>query len=138
MTRPWHLPIVSVVAVIWTTVLAADHMFTMLWRPIYQDRLAADQADFLMAMPFWLKALWAAGAWSGVLGAILMWVRWPVAPGWLGMSFLCLLAALIWLIFMGRALAVTGPTGVGIMLGSVGLSGLIYLYARQMHAAGHL
>ncbi|MEM9524813.1 MAG: hypothetical protein AAF982_12670 [Pseudomonadota bacterium] len=138
MTRPWHLPIISIVAVIWTAMLVADHMFTMLGMPVYRNNLTPDQSGFLMALPIWLKALWAFGAWSGLLGAILMWIRQPVAPGWLGISFLCLLFTVVWLIFMGGALAVTGPAGVGMMLGAIGLSCLIYLYARQMHAAGHL
>jgi hypothetical protein len=127
-------------AVVWYALNAADYTGTQLRLPIYARLFSEEQVAYFSAMPGWVDGIWAIGVWGGLLGALLMWGGRRRAAAMLALGPLGLALLTLWLLVVSRPpmIALTGWAGVWIMVGSVVVSALVWVYARAMHARGHL
>jgi hypothetical protein len=138
--RPWHVPVVGWLAVLWTGLSAVDYLLTRFEVGAYLALFSEAQVAYFTGLPLWIDVLWPVAVWLGVAGALSLLGGTRRAAFLLGIAAVAMLLATLGLVFltdppMG---AVTGPAGIWIMAGSTAVFGLIWLYARQMHAAGHL
>ncbi len=141
MTRaPWYHWPVALAALIWHAAGAADYTLTQLRVAAYLVQFTPEQIAYFQAMPAWVDAAWAVGVWGGLLGAVLLVMRSGMAVLCLAASCVALAAATLWLLVLADPpmAAVTGMTGVWVMLGAVVVSLVFYLYARTLRVGGRL
>jgi hypothetical protein len=138
--RPWHVPVVGWAAVVVTALSAVDYLLTRFEAGAYLALFTEAQVAYFAGLPLWIDVLWPLAVWSGLAGALCLLGGARRAAFLLGIAALSMVLAALGFVFltdppMG---AVTGPVGVWIMAGSAAVFVLFWLYARQMHAAGHL
>ena len=92
-TRPWHLWLVGIVAVLWNAYGAYDYVMTNTQGEAYlrSAGMTDAQITYFNAMPDWMTAVWAIGVWGGVLGSLLLLLR----SKWSLHVFLASLAAVV-------------------------------------------
>lgn len=129
---PWHHWPVSVLSMAFYALLSADYAFTKLGLDFWVGRLDAEQQAFVAQIPLWLSAVWAIAAWGGLAGAWLLFRqrRASVLLLFLSMALLGLLT--VWMTLFSRptVFALTGFEGFYLLVGSVAMALLVYLYAR--------
>jgi hypothetical protein len=138
--RPWHVPVVGAIAVLWTSLSALDYLLTRFEVGPYLALFTQEQADYFLGLPFWLDALWAVAVWSGVAGALSLVAGLRLSALLLGIAALAMALLTLGLVFLNEPplLAVTGPVGLWVMLGSSAIHVLLWFYARKMHAEGRV
>lgn len=138
--RPWHLPVVGWLAVLWTALSAADYLLTRFEVAAYLALFTPEQVAYFANLPLWIDALWPVAVWSGLAGALCILGGKRLSAFLLGIATVSTVLATLGLVFLThpRMQAVTGSIGISIMVGSCAVYLLLWLYARQMHAAGQL
>lgn len=136
--RPWHLPLISALAILFYGILAAVYVLAKLQIPAFTQMFSQSQFMVFTALPPVVDGLWAVGVWGGLLGAILLWMESRRTALVLGLALLCLVVLFIYLLTVANALAVTSPTGNWMMAAVAVIALAVYVYARQMHAAGYI
>ena len=138
--RPWHLNFVGWIGFIWTSLAALDYLLTRFEVGSYLALLTEAQVAYFLSLPLWLDALWPVAVWTGVAGALCLLGGLRLAAFLLGIAAIATVLATLGLVFLTHPPLqdVTGPAGVGIMVGSSAIYVLLWLYARQMHAQGRL
>ena len=132
--RWFHWP-VSVAALVWSVISAADYVLTKLQIAAYVSAFTPDQLDYFDTLPVWVNLGWALGVWAGLAGAFLLLTRARSAAALFALSFGGLLAATVGLIFLTEPplQAVTGRIGIWVMLAALGIALLLFVYARAMN-----
>jgi hypothetical protein len=138
--RPWHLPVIGWLAVIWTGINVLDYLLTQYEVRPFLDLWPAAMADYFLAMPLWLDLLWAVGVWAGFAGAICIVARARAAALLMGIAAVAFLLLTLGLVYLTTPPMerVTGPVGVLIMAGSTAIYALFWVYARAEHRVGDL
>lgn len=98
---PWHLWVVGIVALLWSSMGCVDYLMTETHNEAYLKQFSAEQLAFLAAMPAWTVATWAIAVWGGVAGAVLLLLKRKEAT-WV---FLASLVAFLLTTFRNYALA---------------------------------
>lgn len=137
VSRPWHLVVVGLVALLWHLGGAADYVATQMRFEPYVSEFPPEWIVYFGGLPTWVNAAWAIGVWVGLLGAILLLLRERAAVLTLAVAAIAMVAATIWLIFLADPTigAVTGDVGVWVVAGAALASVLLWLYARWMKVA---
>jgi len=130
---PWHLWVIGVVALLWSSVGAMDYVMTQTENEAYMSGFTPEQLEFFYGLPTWAVATWATAVWCGVFGALLLLFRRRHAV-WL---FLVSLIAMVITTFQNYVLS-NGMEVVGDAF-SLGFTAVIFLsslvfflYARAM------
>jgi hypothetical protein len=128
------------IAFLWTLSLAADYLLARLEVGAYLAVFTPDQVAYFTSLPLWIDALWPVAVWSGLAGALGLLVRARLSAFLLGLAGVAMLIATLGLVFLTDPpmQAVTGPVGIWIVAGSCVAYLLLWVCARQMHAAGQL
>jgi hypothetical protein len=74
-TRPVHLWIVGIIAILWNAFGAFDYTMTNLRNQAYLAQFPPEMMTYMDAMPSWLTAFWAFGVWGALAGALLLLMR---------------------------------------------------------------
>ncbi len=138
--RPWHLPVIGWLALIWTVLNAADYLLTQYEVARFLDLFPAPLVDYFLALPLWLDILWALGVWAGLAGALCILLRAEAAALLMGIAAVAFLGLTVGLVFLAIPPIdrVTGPAGIWVMAASTGIYALFWLYARAEHMVGDL
>jgi hypothetical protein len=113
---PWHLWLVGVIAVLFNAIGAFDHVMSMAQGESYMASAGMTPAQIAhyLEMPVWMKADWAIGVWSAMLGSVLILLRNKLAAPVFAVSLAAFLISLLytWVLtdggeIMGRQMAVT-------------------------------
>jgi hypothetical protein len=138
--RPWHLPVIGWLAVIWTALNVLDYLLTRFEVRPFLDLFPPAVVDYFLTLPLWLDLAWAVGVWSGFAGALCLVARARAAALLMGLAAVAFLLLTLGLVFLTAPPMemVTGPLGVWIMAGSTAIYGLFWLYARAEHMVGDL
>jgi hypothetical protein len=138
--RPWHLPVVGWLALLWALFLAADYLLTRFEVGAYLSLFSPEQVAYFTGLPLWIDALWPVAVWAGLAGALCLLGGVRLSAFLLGVAGVAMVLATLGLVFLTDPpmQAVAGPVGVWIMLGSCAVYLLLWVYARQMHAVGQL
>ncbi len=138
--RPWHVPAVGTVALLFMALSAADYLLVRFEVAAYLALFPEAQVRYFTGLPFWLGFLWAVAVWSGLAGAVCLLAGSRGAAVFLGVGAAAMvLATAGFLVLTDPPMyAVTGPVGVWIMVGSSAVFAVLWLYARRMHAIGYL
>lgn len=140
MRTPWHLWVIGIVSLLWNAGGAYDYLMTQLNNEAYLSMLTDPQRAMMDSRPAWFDGFWAVGVWFSVLGSLLLLLRSRFAAPAFGLSILGLAGSSVW------SFAIATPNAVEIMgtfaavfSAVVAISLLVfYVYARAMHARGHL
>jgi len=138
MERPWHASVTGTFATLWGLALAADYLLVKLEIPAYLALFGAPLVDYFITLPTWVSALWGGAVWSGLLGALCLWSGVRGAAVWLAIAAILMGAFALWLLVYSDPPMqdLTGPLGLGLILGTMGVQLLLWLYARTLHARG--
>ena len=138
--RPWHLWIIAPLALIWMAFGTADYLLVTLRRPEYLDLFSPDQVAFFTSLSIQVKALWAGYVWAGIAGALALLMREAWAPVALALAFFCGLGQTVWLVLINEPglLSIAGTLGAQILIVSLAVSLLLWLYARSLRTRGAL
>ena len=139
-TRPWHLWIIAPLAVVWMALAACDYLLVTLGAQDYLRLFSADQAAFFTGLEVQAKALWATYVWAGVAGALGLLMREAWAPLALAVAFFAGLGQTSWLLLISNPslISVAGTVSVQILIVSLAVVLLLWLYARSLRASGGL
>lgn len=107
---PWHVWVVGIAALLWSSVGAMDYVMTQTQNEAYMSQFSAEQLEFFYGFPSWLVAFWAIAVWGGVLGAILLLLRRKLAVGVLAASFVAMVIVTVRNYLFADGLAVAGDT----------------------------
>jgi len=129
---PWHHWPMAVIALAFYGVAALDYTLAKLGVAAYLRLFSPEQQQFVRDMAGWLSAVWAMGAWGGLLGAWLLFNRRRGAVLFLFGAAGVVGFLTIWLSLFTRPtiFGLAGFTGFYVMIGSTAIAVLIYLYAR--------
>ncbi len=135
---PWHFWLVVVVAFVWHLIGVIDYTATQFDLDFWMSMATDRQEGFIETMPDWIDGAWAIAVWGGLLGVILMALRVGFAPLILAISFIAMLALTLWLLFFATPplVSVSGATALAVIVCSVIVTMLLWLYARAMHKEG--
>ncbi len=135
IATPWHLWVVGILGLLWNGFGAYDYLMSHLQPEAYPRSMGMTDAQLanLAALPAWVTAAWAIGAWGALLGSALLLMRRRVAYP----VFIVSLAALVLTLVHQYALENAGPaTAQAMVMSAVILAATVFfaLYARALGA----
>ena len=131
---PWHLWLVGVIAVLFNAIGAFDHVMSMAQGESYMASVGMTPAQIAhyLEMPVWMKADWAIGVWSAMLGSLLILLRNKLASPVFAVSLAAFLISLLytWVLtdggeIMGPQMAITSVVITVLLVVFMGYSWLM-------------
>jgi len=107
---PWHVWVIGIVALLWSSVGAMDYVMTQTRNADYMSQFTPQQLEFFYRLPAWVTACWAIAVWGGVLGAVLLLLRRRAAVWVLLASLLGFVLTTIHNYLLANGLEVVGDT----------------------------
>ena len=137
--RPWHLWLVGIVGVLWSSMGVVSFMLTQMNVEAVMSRFPPQQREYLESFPLWVVAFWAIGVFGGVIGCLLLLLENRLA-------FPVLLASVIGVIvfnlgglFLLGGMEVMRETGgLGLTVFPIIFAAFLAYYARAMSKKGVL
>jgi hypothetical protein len=136
---PWHLWVIGVVALLWSSMGAMDYVMTQTRNESYMSNFTPEQLSFFYGFPAWIVATWAIATWGGVVGSVLLLLRKGIAV-WLYLaSFIAMLITTFQNYILSNGMEVMGDTFSLIFAAIIILIALgLFLYSRIMLRHGTL
>jgi len=130
---PWHLWVVSVVGLLWSSMGAFDYLMTQTKNEAYMGSFTPEQLDFYYSLPSWVVATWAIAVWGGVLGAVLLLLRRRLAVRVLLASLISMVLTTIHNYALSNGMEIMGNAFSLIFTAVIFLVALaLFLYALSM------
>ena len=137
---PWHVWVVGLVTVLWSSGGAFDYVMTQTRNASYMSNFTPEQLEYFYSFPTWMVSAWAIGVWGGVVGGllILMRSRWSVTV--LIASLIATLIATVYTLFIAetRMPDIAGAFEMAFSAAIIIFSIVVVLYARAMVKRGVL
>ena len=131
---PWHLWVISGLAVLWNAMGAFDYVMTQTGNEAYMSAFTPEQLAFFYDFPPWVVAAWAIAVWGGVLGALLLLLRRRLAVSVFLISLVAMVITTFHNYFLSNGMEVSGDAFSLIFTAAIFLIALaLFLYARAMH-----
>ncbi len=136
---PWHLWVVGVLALLWSSVGAFDYVMTETRNASYMSTFTPEQLAYFRDFPIWVVAAWALSVWGGVLGAVLLLLRRRWAVPVFGVSLATILLTTFHNFVLTDGLAMMGGVG-GVIFSAViiVIAVALLIYARSLARSGVL
>lgn len=136
---PWHLWMVGVLALLWSSVGAFDYVMTETRNAAYMGTFTPEQLAYFRGFPMWVVATWALSVWGGVLGAVLLLLRKRWAVPVFAVSLAAILLTTFYSFVLTNGLAVMGGVG-GVLFSAVILviAVALLIYSRSLVRSGVL
>ena len=129
---PFHLWIVSILAILWNAVGAYDYIATQYRIESYMSQFTAEQLEYFYSFPAWMDAAWAVGIWGAFLGSIALLLRKAWAVWLFGASILGLAGSTVYNFVLMDGAAAMGE-GAAMFTGIIWIIALfLYFYAQAM------
>ena len=130
---PWHLWVVGVTALLWSSMGAFDYLMTQTKNEAYMGNFTPEQLEFFYGLPSWVVAAWAIAVWGGVLGAVLLLLRRKLAV-WIFLgSLIAMILTTIHNYVLSNGMEVMGSAYSLIFTAIIFLIALaLFLYALSM------
>ena len=136
---PWHLWAIGVIALVWTALGAMDYVMTHTRNEAHMSEFNPEQLEFFYDIPAWVVAAWAIGVWGGVLGALLLLFRRPIAVWFFLASLLAIVVTASHNYLLSDGMEVMGDDFSLALTSVIFLFALgLFLYARAMRRRGVL
>ncbi len=139
LSRPWHLWLVGIIGLLWSSGGAMDYVMTQTRNESYMAAFTSDQLEFFYGFPTWLIAAWAIAVWGGVLGSLLLLLRRSLAvPVYLA-SVIAMVITTIQNYGFSNGMEVVGDSFSLIFSGIIFIISIgLYWYAKAMQTKGIL
>ena len=133
VTTPWHLWVVGVLGLSWSSMGAMDYFMTQTRNESYMSAFTPEQLSFFYSLPTWAVATWALAVWGGVVGAIFLLLKMRVAVWIFLASFVAMLITAFQNYVLSNGMEVIGDAFSLIFTAIIFLIALgLYLYSRAM------
>ena len=131
---PWHLWVVGVLGLLWSSMGAMDYFMTQTKNEAYMSQFTPEQLSFFYGFPAWVDAAWAVAVWGGVLGALLLLFRLRHAVSVFLASFVAMVVTAIHNFGLSNGMEVMGdPFALGFTAAIFLIALALFLYARSMY-----
>ncbi|WP_155326465.1 hypothetical protein [Alkalilacustris brevis] len=138
-SRPFHLTVIAVAALLWQGVWAVDYLAHRLDIEAWLAHVPPGWTAFLDAQPAWGGALWAAAVWAGFLGAVLLLMAERGAVLLFALAFLAMMGWLgVLLLEAAPVPDFMGYPGWQVAFAAALVLFLLWLYARALKTRGRL
>ena len=121
-------------------VAAADYTMTRLEFAPYVAMLSAEQVAYFTDVPTWVTMAWAVGVWAGLLGAADLVFDLRFSALAFAIAAIANAIAAVWFVVLAAppVQVAIGQGAMWLVFAMVGVPFLLWLYSRQLHAAGIL
>lgn len=129
---PWHFWGVGFAALVLTFGIASAYLLSQMGHEAYMSQYSAQELAYFDSYPLWYDAIWAIGAWSGLIAAVLLLVRLRFALHAFGVALAATCITTFW--SMTRQVPDTMNTQLSWIVTGVIIIALILLvmYSRRM------
>ena len=137
-TRPFHLTLMSLAALLWYVALALDYVAARYSRVAEMPALPEGMGLGYEAMPLWAAIATGAAVWLGLFAAILLLLRDRMSVLCFAFSFIAAVVAMFWVV----QFSAEGPRewlGIAplhMVAAQVLVPFLLWLYARSLKQRG--
>ncbi|MBT8457869.1 MAG: hypothetical protein KJO15_17395 [Alphaproteobacteria bacterium] len=140
MKTPWHLWVVSILAVLWNGFGAVDYVMTQTRNPTWLAQFPPEQVAYFDTYPTWVQACWAVAIWSSVLASLFLLFRRAISAQLFLVSILFLALAALYNFGLAEVTLVeaVGPTVVYFWAAIGAVAVFLWLYSRIMSARDYL
>ena len=129
---PWHLWVVSVLAMLWCSMGVIDFLMTQTRNEAYMSNFTPQQIEFFYSLPPWVLLAWAVAVWGGVLGAVLLILRRRFAVQVFLVSFIAMVLSTFHNYLLSDGMKVMGDPF------SLIFSAAIFLIALALFVCAHV
>lgn len=128
----WHLWFMGLLASAFGALLVADYALAQYEVAAYLAMFTPAQQRYFQGLPAWVEGLWGGQAVLALFGGLCLLAGLRASVWLLGLSFVSNAAFCLWLLVLSvpSMQSVTGEIGLYVMLASLVLSLLFWLYAR--------
>ena len=132
-TRPWHLWLVGVFALLWSSGGAFDFVMTQTKNPEYMSAFTGPQLEFFYEIPLWAIATWGIAVWGGVIGAILLLMRHQLCRWVFLLSLICMVLTSFQNYVLSNGMEIMGdPFSLGFNTAIFLFALAFYLYSSRL------
>ncbi len=137
---PWHLWVVSVVAILFNGVGVFDYVMSKTQGAAYMQSAGMTPAQIYhyMTLPFWMNCVWAIGVWGAIAASILLLLRNKLAAPVFLVSLAAFLLSLLYHYVLSGAADMMGTAGIVSSAVITLLLVLFIFYSRAMAKRGVL
>src|SRR5687768_1907525 len=75
MRRPWHLWLIGIIGLLWSSMGVVSFILTQMNVEAVMSRFPPPQREYFESFPLWAVALWAIGVIGGAAGSLLLLVQ---------------------------------------------------------------
>ena len=137
--RPWHLWLVGLVGVLWSSMGVVSFMLTQMNVEAVMSRFPPQQREYFESFPLWAVAFWAIGVFGGVIGCLLLLLRNRLAfPVLLASVIGAIVFNLGGLFLLGGMEVMRETGGLGFTVFPIVFAAFLAYYARAMSKKGVL
>ena len=138
-TAPWHLWLVGIVALLWSSMGAFDYFMSQTRNDWYMSKFTPDQLEYFYGFPSWAVAAWAIAVWGGVLGCLCLLFRKRLSEPVFLASFVAMVLTTIYQYLLSDGMDKLGGVGANIFAAAIFIFALgLYFYARALRRGGVL
>lgn len=105
---PWHLWLVGVLGLLWSSMGVLDFVLTLARNESYLAEFSPEQLEYFFGLPTWVIPCWGVAVFGGAVGSLLMLFRSKLAVVALGASLTGFLATVIQNYGLSNALQIMG------------------------------
>jgi hypothetical protein len=139
MRRPWHLWVVGIAGLLWSSMGVVSFILTQLNVEAVMSRFPPPQREYFESFPLWAVALWGIGVFGGVIGSLLLLLKKRRAFHVLLASALATIAFNLGGLFLLGGMEVMRETdGLGFTAIPIVFTAFLAYYAHAMTAKGIL
>lgn len=136
--RPWHLWVVGILALLWTSMGALDFVMTLTKNEAYLGSFTPEQLGYFYGIAWGMMAVWGIAALLGLLGAVLLLLKkklaLPMFAAWLACGVITSLYSFVFT----EGLEIMGTAGLVMTIFALGIGVLLVVYALVMTGRGVL
>ena len=137
--RPWHLWLVGIVGVLWSSMGVLSFMLTQMHVEAVMSRFPPQQRAYFESFPWWTVAFWAIDVFGGVIGCLLLLLKNRLAFHLLLASVIGAIVFNLGGLFLLGGMEVMRETGgLGLTVLPVAFAALLAYYARAVSRKGVL
>lgn len=134
-STPWHLWLVGVFLLVWQGMASFDYLATAFRYEAYLAQFPEDALEYYFAAPLWMYAIWGIASIGGLIGAILILMRYKLAVPIFMAALACGVVAVAYS-FVNPPPNAEGTKVFSVVV--IAISAMILIYLMAMKKAGVL
>ena len=137
--RPWHLWLIGIVGVLWSSMGVLSFVLTQMKVEAVMSRFPPEQRAYFESFPWWAVASWAINVFGGVIGCLLLLLENRLAvQALLASAIGALVTNAGGLFLLGGMKVMVETDALGLTLVPIAVAAFLAYYAWAMSRKGVL